>query len=429
MSAIRDKVERSIAQIEARPQACVFTRLYTDQAREDADAADARHRHGMRLSPLDGTIVSIKDLFDVAGEPTRAGSTFLSKAVAAAHDATVVARLRRAGALIIGKTNMSEFAFSGLGLNPHYGTPGNAIDPARIPGGSSSGAGVSVAEGTSEISIGTDTGGSVRIPAAFNGIVGFKPTARRVPTKGAFPLSYTLDSIGPLARTVQQCADADAVMAGEEPSEVVPFPLNNLRIGVPRGIMLDDVDPAVGAAFDGQLKKLAQHGVRFVDVHVDDLVDAMRQAISVAPIASIEAAAIHQPWLEHYAAAYDQRVLRRIQAGSSIPAPIFVRTMRARNDLIAGMDRRLAPLDALMMPTVPIVAPLTKPLLDDDDVFTRVNLQVLRNPSFGNLFDLTGISLPAPVSGLPVGIMLLARQLHDSKLLSMAKSIQALSAT
>jgi len=212
--SVRETVEERLARI-AEGAPAVFPRLYAEQARAAADAADARRRDGISLGPLDGAMVSIKDLFDVAGETTRAGSILLADAAPARTDAPVVARLRRAGAVILGKTNMSEFAFSGLGLNPHYGTPGNAADPACIPGGSSSGAGVSVGQGTSDIAIGSDTGGSVRIPASLNGVVGFKPTARRVPLEGAFPLSYALDSLGPLARTVADCAAADAVMAGE----------------------------------------------------------------------------------------------------------------------------------------------------------------------------------------------------------------------
>jgi len=228
MTTIRDKLEPILERLDARAaDERVFVRLYREAARAAADAADARRHAGVSLSPLDGTVVSIKDLFDVAGETTLAGSIALRDRPPAVRDATIVRRLRQAGAVILGKTNMVEFAYSGLGLNPHYGTPGNAADPLRIPGGSSSGAGVTVAEGTSEISIGSDTGGSVRIPAALNGVVGFKPTAHRVPLDGAFPLSPSLDSIGPLALSVQNCASTDAVMAGEEPWTVKPYPFRD----------------------------------------------------------------------------------------------------------------------------------------------------------------------------------------------------------
>ncbi len=424
MSTFRDKVERALAQIEGAKTSNVFTKVYADRVRAEADAADARVRNNTRLGPLDGAIVSIKDLFDVAGETTTAGSSLLRTAAPATQDAPVIARLRRAGALIIGKVNMSEFAFSGLGLNPHFGTPGNAANCAHAPGGSSSGSGVSVAEGTSEISIGTDTGGSVRIPAAFNGVTGFKPTVGRVPTAGAFPLSYTLDSIGPLARTVQQCADADAIMAGTEPRPVMPFPLANLRIGIPRGLMFENVDAVVGPAFEAQVKALEQKGARVVDVAIDDLIMAMRQATSPGPIAAIEAASIHADWLDSRAADYDKRVLSRIVAGRSVTAAAFIRILRTRDDLIAAMDARLAQLDALVLPTVPTVAPAIAPLEADDDLFGRINLQTLRNPMLGNLFQLTGVSLPVRTDTLPVGLMLLARGSSDAKMLAMAKGVQ-----
>jgi aspartyl-tRNA(Asn)/glutamyl-tRNA(Gln) amidotransferase subunit A len=425
MTPIRNKVEQALAKILAQPaEAPAFTRIYAEQVRAQADAADARRRGGISLGPLDGTIVSIKDLFDVAGEPTTAGSALLRAAAPALRDAPVVARLRRAGALIIGKTNMSEFAFSGLGLNPHYGTPANAVDPTRIPGGSSAGAGVSVAQGTSEISIGTDTGGSVRIPAAFNGVTGFKPTARRVPTDGAFPLSYTLDSIGPLARTVQQCADADAIMAGGEPKPVQEFPLAGLRLGIPQGGLLDDMDETVAGVYAAALKKLEQAGARLIDVAVDDLRASMQRATAPASIAAVEAASIHAPWLATCADQYDPRVLQRILAGAQVTAPAFITTLRERHALLAAMDVRLTPVDALILPTVPTVAPPLKPLLGDDALFSATNLLTLRNPTFGNLFDLTGISLPVKSETLPVGVMLVGRSGSDARVLAMAAGIE-----
>jgi aspartyl-tRNA(Asn)/glutamyl-tRNA(Gln) amidotransferase subunit A len=225
--------------------------VYSQAAHNAADAADARTRAGITLGPLDGAIISIKDLFDVAGEPTRAGSKVLVDAPPATIDAPVVRRLRTAGAVIVAKTNMVEFAFSGIGLNPHYGTPGNPADRTRVPGGSSSGAAVAIADGMCEIAIGTDTGGSTRIPAAFCGVVGYKPTKSRVPTEGAFPLSYTLDSVGPIAKSVAACAAADAVMAGDDPWTLEPAPLSGLRLGLPQGLPLKDLDQTVAAQFWG----------------------------------------------------------------------------------------------------------------------------------------------------------------------------------
>ena len=234
-----------------------------DAARAAADAADARAARGASLGPFDGTIVSIKDLFDVAGEPTRAGSKVLAEEAAPAKaDATMVQRLRAAGAVIVAKTNMTEFAFSGIGANPHFGTPGNPRDRSRVPGGSSAGAPISVADGMCDIAIGTDTGGSVRIPASLCGLVGFKPSRQRVPTDGAFPLSTTLDSVGPIGKSVADCAAADAVMAGEDVLPLEPIALAGLRFGVAEGLPLDRLDDTVAAAFALAVKRLDDAGVR-----------------------------------------------------------------------------------------------------------------------------------------------------------------------
>src|SRR5580693_5911115 len=239
-TSCRDRLEQALSRI-ADPKgegARVCLTVYTEAARAAADAADGRAALGVSLGPLDGAIVSIKDLFDVAGEPTRAGSKILAEeARPAAADAAIVTRLRAAGAVIIAKTNMTEFAFSGIGANPHFGTPGNPRDRKRVPGGSSAGAPIAVADGMCDIAIGTDTGGSVRIPAALCGLVGFKPSRRRVPADGAFPLSKTLDSVGPIAKSVADCAKADAVMAGEEFAP--PVALAGLRFGIAEGLPLD----------------------------------------------------------------------------------------------------------------------------------------------------------------------------------------------
>ena len=427
MTQARDKLEAILARLHARSsEERVFLRIYAESARAAADAADARRRSGLSLGPLDGAIVSIKDLFDVAGEPTTAGSVLRRTAPPAETDATVVRRLRRAGAVILGKTNMVEFAFSGVGLNPHYGTPGNAVDPERIPGGSSSGAGVSVAEGTSDLSIGSDTGGSVRIPAAFNGIVGFKPTARRVPLDGAFPLSYSLDSVGPLATTVEDCAAADAVMAGEEPPSLNAVSVSGRRIGIPRGRLFGNTETAVSDAFEAALKTLSRAGASIVDHDIEDLLTGMARATAPASIASIEAAEIHADWLTDRAAEFDPRVQGRIALSSSVPAPIYLRMMRQRAALAAAMDERLAGVDVLALPTVPVVAPRTAPLLTDDHLYTQTNLLVLRNPMIANQFDLTSISLPIPGRTLPIGLMLFARHGHDRRLLRVAAGIERL---
>ncbi len=421
MKTIRDKVESILSHLATRTaDERVFLRLYEEAARSAADAADARRRCGVSLGPLDGAIVSIKDLFDVAGEATTAGSIALRDAPPAQQDATIVRRLRQAGAVIIGKTNMVEFAFSGLGLNPHYGTPGNAVDPSRIPGGSSSGAGVSVAEGTSEISIGSDTGGSVRIPASFNGVTGFKPTAHRVPLQGALPLSYTLDSIGPLARTVQDCAAADAVMAGEEPRELIACSPRGLRIGVPRGRLFTETEPLVAEAFEAGLRCLSRAGAQIFEFDIEDLLEGMAAATAPASIASIEAAEIHSEYLAAKAELFDPRVRGRIVKSSTIPAPVFIRMLRQRADLVTAMDERLRSVDILALPATAISAPPIAPLVADDELYTRTNLLVLRNTMVANQFDLTSISLPLRGYAQPIGLMFMARRNHDRRLLEIA---------
>src|SRR3954451_7350834 len=238
----RKLTDEALARIEdpKGEGARAFIKVFKQQAIASADASDAMRKAGLVAGPLAGIPVSIKNLCDVAGETTLAGSKALQDAPPARQDAPVVARLRAAGAVIGGSTNMSEFAFSGVGANPHYGTPGNPADRKRVPGGSSSGAAVSVVDRMAVAALGTDTGGSVRIPAAVCGIVGFKPTARRVPTTGAFPLSFSLDSIGPLATSVADCALADAVMAGIAPEPLRPASLTGARLGHVKGLVLEN---------------------------------------------------------------------------------------------------------------------------------------------------------------------------------------------
>lgn len=404
-----------------------FTRLYADQARAAAAAADARAKQGQSLGSLDGRILSIKDLFDVPGEATTAGSKLLRDAAPAKTEAPTIARLRGAGAVIIGKTNMTEFAFSGVGINPHYGTPGNPADRSRIPGGSSSGGAVSVADGMAEITIGSDTGGSTRIPAALCGIVGLKPSQYRVPTTGAFPLSFSLDSIGPMGSSVADCAAADAVMAGEAPEPLAAAPLAGLRLGIPRGLLLENLDAAVAQAFEAALAALGKAGVALSDQPLD-LLAPMLEATGKGPFAAIEAAHIHREWFESRAADFDPVVRGRIERGRTIPAMDYVFAQRRRAELIRAMDARLADLDALVLPTTAITAPRIADLAQDEAAFTATNLLLLRNPSMANFFDLCAISLPLPAglrSGpLHVGLMLVARNGQDRRLLRMAAAVE-----
>ncbi|RWH73093.1 MAG: amidase [Mesorhizobium sp.] len=428
MQSVRDRLEAVLSRLAVRADnESVFVKLYPEAARAAADAADGRRKVGVTLGPLDGTILSIKDLFDIAGEPTTAGSLLFSTAAPALRDAVIVRRLRQAGAVIFGKTNMTEFAFTAIGVNPHYGTPGNASDPSRIPGGSSSGAGVSVGEGTSETSIGSDTGGSVRIPASLNGVVGFKPTARRVPLAGAFPLSATLDSIGPLARTVAECAAADAVMAGEEPMALLPLPLGGLRIGIARGVLFDDTEGEVAAAFDRSLARIEQTGARLMDMSINDLLADLRAVTRRASIAAMEGAEVHADWLATGSTTpVDPRVSDPLSRAVAVPATAYIRAIRRRTALVAAMDERLASVDVLALPTTPVTAPTIVSMTSDEALCERTEGLLLRNTQVANQFDLCAISLPMPGMARPAGLMLVARHGDDHRLLRIAAEVEAL---
>ncbi|TGT88734.1 MULTISPECIES: amidase [unclassified Mesorhizobium] len=428
MQSIRDRLENILSRLASRAaDEKVYTKLYAEAARAAADASDARKRAGVTLGPLDGTIVSIKDLFDVAGEATTAGSLMRKTAAPAQRDAAIVGRLRQAGAVIIGKTNMTEFAFTAIGDNMHYGTPGNPVDPGRIPGGSSSGAGVSVGEGTSDISIGSDTGGSIRIPAALNGVVGFKPTARRVPLTGAFPLSGTLDSIGPLARTVSQCAAADAVMAGEAPNELAAIPLAGLRIGIPRGVLFGDIEGGVAAAFEHCLGRIEQAGAHIADLSIDDMIAEFRAATKRGSIAAMEGAEVHADWLAAGAPApVDPHVSGPLSRAAMLPTPVYIRALRRRTALAAAMDERLTSVDVLALPTTPVTAPTIAYMAEDAELRDHVEGLLLRNTQVANQFDLCAISLPMPGTALPAGLMLVARNGHDHRLLRIAAEVESL---
>ena len=354
----------------------------------------------------------------------------LKTAAPALHDAAIVSRLRQAGAVILGKTNMTEFAFTAIGDNMHHGTPGNAIDASRIPGGSSSGAGVSVGEGTSEVSIGSDTGGSIRIPASLNGVVGFKPTARRVPLAGAYPLSATLDSIGPLARSVAQCAAADAVMAGEVPPAATPAPIGGLRIGVPRGLLLEETSAEIAAAFEHCLERMKRAGAFVGGIVIDDLIHEIRTATRRGSIASMEGAEVHADWLATGAeVSVDPHVSGPLSRAATVPTPVYIRALRCRAALVAAMDERLASIDILALPTTPVTAPTIMSMASDEALRNHTEGLLLRNTQVANQFDLCAISLPMPDMTLPAGLMLVARNGHDRHLLRIAASVEVLLAS
>jgi len=427
-SSARDRLEQALVLI-ADPKgegARTCLTVYEQAARAAADASDARARDGISLGPLDGTIVTIKDLFDVAGEVTRAGSKVLAdEGKKATADAPVVQRLRAAGSVIVAKTNMSEFAFTGIGINPHYGTPGNPADRARAPGGSSSGAAVATADSMCEVAIGSDTGGSCRIPAAICGVVGFKPSKQRIPTEGAFPLSWSLDSIGSLAKSVAACAAADAVMAGEAPLALERAPLAGLRLGVVQGPALENLDDTVGKRFPEALDRLEKAGVRLSNERLP-LIDDMMRTLQRASILVAEVYSIHRDRLAERGDGVDQVVRARIEKGRDILAADYIEVMRMRAALIRAMDARMADFDALVMPATPTVAPRIDEVADPKE-FMRRNALLLRNTTIANFFDLTAITLPLPrAGGLPTGLMLVARNGHDHALFRMAAAVENL---
>jgi len=420
----RDRLEHALARIAdpAGEGARTCLTVYAEAARKAADDADARAGSGASRGPLDGAIVTIKDLFDVAGEVTRAGSRVLAaRGRPAATDAPAVARLRAAGAVIVAKTNMTEFAYSGIGANPHFGTPGNPADRARVPGGSSSGAAVSVADGMCEIAIGTDTGGSTRIPAAFCGTVGFKPTASRVPREGAVPLSTTLDSVGPLAHRVADCARADAVLAGEAAAPFAPRPLGSVRAGFVQGYPAKGLDAVVGKAFPAALQKLAPHWKAAADVTVDAL-DIMHAVNDRGGIAPPEAYSIHRGLLD--GEGIDPNVRARLDRGASISAADYIANLRDRERGIAQVDAMFDHYDVLVMPTTPIVAPAMAEVSTAEG-FTARNVMALRNTSIWNFFDVCAISLPIRLGNeLPCGLMLVGRRGADRDLLAIAAAVE-----
>jgi Asp-tRNA(Asn)/Glu-tRNA(Gln) amidotransferase A subunit family amidase len=415
----RELMQASLA--VARESSSVYTQLYADAALAAAAHADVLRVTGQHSSALAGLPVSVKDLFDVAGETTLAGSVALRDAPPAASDAVVVARLRAAGAAIIGKTNMTEFAYSGVGINPHLGTPANPADPTRIPGGSSSGAAVSVAIGSCVAAIGSDTGGSVRIPAALCGLVGFKPTLRRVPVQGALPLAPSLDSVGPIAATVDDCLLIDRVIA-DDPLELPAMELAQLKLAIPEDVVLDAVDSQVAKAFTAAVSRLSAAGAQIVEVPMRMLAEA-KDLYLISPY---EAYPFHEALLSQRKHEYDPRVVSRILLGANATDEDKDRLRRARESWRKGLEDVLAGYDAMIMPTVPIVAPTTEALLASDEAFFDANRLLLRNTSIINLLDGCAISIPCHREGdLPVGFSLASSALTDARIAAIARLMEA----
>jgi aspartyl-tRNA(Asn)/glutamyl-tRNA(Gln) amidotransferase subunit A len=403
----------------------VFTTLYAEAALASARHADAAQRAGIALPALAGLPITVKDLYDVAGETTMAGSVICKGEPVALADAAAVARLRSAGAALIGKTNMTEFAFSGVGINPHHGTPRNPADTAvaRIPGGSSSGAAVSVALGLAVAGLGSDTGGSIRIPAALCGLVGFKSTQSRVPRTGAFELARSLDTVCAMTRSVADCIAVDAVLA-DLPLVLRLRPLQGMRLAVPHTLMLDGLEPTVARAFDRALSALSAAGAIVVDIPLAEVAE-IAQINAPGGFSSIEASAVHRKRIAAHREGYDSRVAARIDLGMSVNAADYIVMQDRRCDWIRRVAQVLEGFDALVCPTVPMVAPSIESLAADADFF-KVNGLLLRNTFAVNFLDGCSFSLPCHAADeLSVGLMLSSVNGDDARLAAVALAVEA----
>ena len=405
----------------------VFIRRFDAQATAAARSIDLMHAAGVPLPALAGMPISIKDLFDVAGHPSTGGSHSMSDAPAATQDCAVVARLRAAGAVPMGHTNLSEFAYSGVGINPHHGTPANVhspVDTPLIPGGSTSGGAVSVAAGAAFAALGSDTGGSIRIPAALQGLVGFKNTQRLTPLDRTIPLSSTLDTACAITRTVGDAILLHSVLAARSPN-LLGRPISALRLAVPTTLMLDDLEPSVANAFETSLMILRQAGAQIEEVSLAPLHE-LAGLQAKGGFAAAESWTWHRHRLALRERDYDPRVAERIRRGSAISAADYIDLQHCRADWIARVDRLVSGFDALLSPTVPMVAPPLAPLLASDERFFATNARLLRNPSVINMLDGCALSLPCHASGeLPIGLMVWGPAMCDDGILDVSLAIEA----
>ena len=418
----RSLVEASIAAAQGPACRHAFVADSFDLARAQAAAANPD-------SPLAGLAVSIKDLFDVAGQTTAAASRVLADAPPATVDCPAVARLRAAGAAFVARTNMSEFAFSGVGINPHHGTPANVATAAldatpRIPGGSTSGGAVSVAAGAAWAALGSDTGGSIRIPAALQGLVGFKNTARLVPTDGAIPLSTTLDTVCAITLSVRDGIVLHEILAQRKVT-LANRPLSALRLGVPTTLMLDGLEPAVADAFERSLATLRNAGARVEEIALPALAE-LAALNAAGGFSAAESWTWHRRRLATEGERYDPRVAMRIRRGEAMSAADYVALLWARRDWIARMEAAIAGFDGLLSPTVPMIAPPIAPLRDSDEAFFATNGALLRNPSAINFLDGCALSLPCQAAGeMPVGLMVWSSAMRDDAVLDASLAIEA----
>lgn len=424
---VRESLDR-IADPEGEGERTFIT-VHSEQALQAADAVDRLREAGLAPTPFAGIPISVKDLADTAGDVTTAGSRVLADAAPASADAPFVARLRAAGFVVIGRTNMTEFAFSGVGINPHYGTPASPYDRAtrRVPGGSSSGAAVSVADGMAAVGIGSDTGGSCRIPAALCGVVGYKPTASTVPREGVVPLSTTLDSIGPLANSVECCRIVHNILAGQPVGAARMSAVKGMRIGVPQTVVLDELDAHVADSFDRALHSLSAAGALVTHLPIEAF-ELVAEINAKGGLSAPEAYSWHRDHdlIDARAEGYDPRVMSRLVKARNQTGIDYVDALKLRARLIAAVAEAAAPFDVLAMPTVPLVPPAIAALENDFDAFTRTNLLLLRNPAIVNMFDGCSISLPMHRAGeAPAGLMLAAVGGRDAALFAHAAAVEA----
>jgi aspartyl-tRNA(Asn)/glutamyl-tRNA(Gln) amidotransferase subunit A len=421
----RELVEAALARIAA-PEgegSRAFLKVYADSARAEAEHSDRLRKAGVRRSPIDGLPVSLKDLFDVAGDVTRAGSKVFAQQ--ANRDAPAVARLRAAGAVFVGRTNMVEFAFGGVGLNPHYGTPRNPWDrkTGRVPGGSTSGGAVAQADGMCVMALGSDTRGSIRGPSALCGVTGWKPTARRVPREGAFPLSFTLDSVGPLANSIACAATYDAILAGESPAPLPELPVKGLRLLLPRCMALDDLDATVGKAFEAALARFSREGA-LIEEKPAPAFDRQADYFKAGGFAGAEAYHIHRPFLDRIKE-YDPRVGTRVVLGKDFSASDYLTLGDLRAAFVREVAALAAPYDAMLMPTVPCVAPTIAETEANMDDYVRWNMRILRNCGLINFLDGCAASVPChEPGGAPVGLMVCGTSDSDRHTLAVAAALE-----
>lgn len=424
----RELVEHCIDAISSQddPAAQVFLRADSAGSQNAASQIDRLRRDGEAPSPWAGVPISIKALFDVEGWTTSAGSRLLADAPAASADAEAVARLRAAGFILMGHTNMTEFAYSGLGLNPHYGTPPNPFDSSRIPGGSSSGAAVGLVHGMAFAGLGTDTGGSCRIPAAFCGATGFKPTARRVPQRGTFPLSPSFDSVGTIAPSVDCCAVLDAILAGEKSKGLSHAQPSDLRLAVLDNYVWDSTEEPVAEAFDTVLKKLERAGVRVERIRLPEL-ESLPVLNARGGIIAAEAYDIHRGWLEKAEELYDPRVKSRIMRAELQEPEEYQRLLDERRRIMSRCREISDGYDGVLFPTTPLQAPLLRDVDQSEDSYNYYNLLALRNPTVANFLDVCAISLPIESPNyLPVGLMIMGAHMADRRLLGVGAAIEQL---